>query len=211
MPFSSPALAAAVARQTGAEVIVPPDPGTIGALGIALLTVAEGRMLDESATGLDLGRFLGAEVERRDHFVCKSKKGCGGVGNHCRIERLSTRVAGERQRFTWGGGCSLYDRGTGRTKLPDGAPDPFREREGLIDDLLADLPSRGGRPTVALTDEFALKGLFPFFSTFLHALGLDLVVHRGADAALLKRGIEEANVPFCAPMQQVHGLAAVLA
>ncbi|MEK7765617.1 MAG: BadF/BadG/BcrA/BcrD ATPase family protein, partial [bacterium] len=37
MPFAAPALAAAVARQTGCEVVIPPDPGTVGALGIALL------------------------------------------------------------------------------------------------------------------------------------------------------------------------------
>ena len=42
-------------------------------------------------------------------------------------------------------------------------------------------------------------------------LGLDPVVTRGADQAALKRGIEEANVPFCAPMQQYHGLMAGLA
>ena len=41
MPFSADALAAAVARQTGSEVIVPPNPGTMGALGIALLAARE--------------------------------------------------------------------------------------------------------------------------------------------------------------------------
>ena len=43
MPFASDALAAAVARLTGSEVVVPPDPGTVGALGIALLASREGR------------------------------------------------------------------------------------------------------------------------------------------------------------------------
>jgi predicted CoA-substrate-specific enzyme activase len=38
MPFKSDALAAAIARQTGKTIIVPPNPGTIGALGIALIT-----------------------------------------------------------------------------------------------------------------------------------------------------------------------------
>ena len=41
MPFAADALAAAVARQTGCQVIVPPNPGTVGALGIALLAVRE--------------------------------------------------------------------------------------------------------------------------------------------------------------------------
>jgi predicted nucleotide-binding protein (sugar kinase/HSP70/actin superfamily) len=64
---------------------------------------------------------------------------------------------------------------------------------------------------VALSDEFMLKGLFPFFATFLHELGLDLRVAGGGDAAALKRGIQECNVPFCAPLQQFHGLVSRLA
>ena len=218
MPFSSDALAAAAARQTGAEVIVPPNPGTIGALGIALLTRRE--RLDEAQihghgdevpTGIDLQRFLDSEVINRDNFVCGSTKGCGGAGNKCRIDRIATRVEGKKQRFTWGGGCSLYDRGTGRVKLPDGAPDPFREREELVAEIIAGLSGDGTRKKVGLTDEFLLKGLFPFFATFIRELGLDLDVHRGADQKVLKRGIEEANVPFCAPMQQFHGVAANMA
>jgi len=217
MPFAGDALAAAVARQTGAEVIVPPDPGTVGALGIALLTLAARPLAEapgeEASTSerLPLERFLAARVVTRDSFVCTSTKGCGTPGNHCRIERIRTEVAGQPGSFCWGGGCSLYDRGTGRQKLPDLTPDPFRARERWIDELIATrLPDRG-RPRIALTDEFVLKGLFPFFATFLYRLGFDLTVQRQAGQALLKRGIEEANVPFCAPLQQYHGLISQLA
>jgi len=55
MPFSSDALAAAVARQTGSDVIIPPSPGTVGALGIALLAHRELPLAGRSA--LDLPRF----------------------------------------------------------------------------------------------------------------------------------------------------------
>src|SRR5512133_2701490 len=209
MPFSADALAAAVARQTGAEVIVPPSPGTVGALGIALL--ASEALAWERAAPLDGRRLLEARLETKDAFVCGATSGCGGSGNKCRIDRLTTLVAGERRRFTWGGSCSLYDSGTRRQKLPDRAPDPFREREEWMAELASRLGApRGGR-TVALTDELTLKGHLPFFATFLHGLGLDLAISRGADRTALKRGIEAANVPFCAPMQQFHGLVAAMA
>ncbi len=208
MPFASDALAAAVARQTGAEVLVPPKPGLMGAIGIALLAL-DGLPLDELVPA-ECARFLEARVERKDQFVCSSTQGCGGAGNKCRIDRLATVVAGEKQRFTWGGGCSLWDQGTRKGKLPDLAPDPFREREDLIAELVERLGRRGG-PVVAMTDEFQLKGLFPFFATFIHALGFDVQASIGADRKALKRGIEEANVPFCAPMQQYHGLVAEMA
>ncbi len=209
MPFSADALAAAVARQTGAEVVVPPSPGTVGALGIALLAAEEAAVAARPA--LDGRRFLAATLERKDTFVCNSASGCGGAGNKCRIDRLTTRVEGERQRFTWGGGCSLHDKGTRRRKLPDLSPDPFRERRELVAGLVARLSTPRGGERVGLTDEFQLKGLFPFFATFLHGLGLDLDVAQGADRATLKRGIERGNVPFCAPMQQYHGLVAAMA
>lgn len=209
MPFASDALAAAVARQTGAEVIVPPNPGTVGALGIALLSRRE---LGEGATApMDARRFLEARVEGKDTFQCKATVGCGGAGNHCRIERLRTVVAGKSLGFTWGGGCALHDKGTRKRKLPDRAPDPFREREQLVTELLARVAAPRGRRRVAMTDEFTLKGLLPFFATFLHGLGLDPVVLRGGDHGDLKRGIRGANVAFCAPMQLYHGMAARMA
>ena len=215
MPFSSDALAAAVARQTNSDVIIPANPGTVGAFGIALLTHRE-MPLDPRAP-LELPRFLAARVGAKDTFACKATTGCGAPGNRCRIDRLHTMVADRRQIFTWGGGCALHDKGTRKRKLPDLAPNPFREREELIQRLTSGLDSRrsgelsSARATVALSDEFMLKGLFPFFATFLHELGLNLRPIGDCDHAALKRGIQEANVPFCAPMQQFHGLVSRMA
>lgn len=209
MPFAADALAAAVVRQTDSEVIIPPNPGTVGALGVALLSLKAINLGDQE--GIVGQHFLDAEVCSKDTFICKSKKGCGGSGNYCRIDRLMTNVEGQKQRFTWGGSCSLWDKGTGKTKLPDLSPDPFREREEMIQQIIDRTAQDRGRKKVALTDEFQLKGLFPFFATFIDALGFDLMVERGADHKALKRGIEEGNVPFCAPMQQYHGLVSLMA
>jgi len=205
MPFAADALAAAVVRQTGSEVIVPPNPGTVGALGIALLT--RRAIAAASHAPLSPSRFLAARIERKETFVCRSTTGCGGNGNRCRIDSLKTVVDHQRQTFLWGGACSLYDKGARTRKLPDRAPDPFREREALIQRILEDCAPRSGRPRVALTDEFVLKGLFPFFATYLHRLGMDLVFVGHGDPAALRLGIQEANVPFCAPMQLFHGVA----
>ncbi|MBM3792394.1 MAG: CoA activase, partial [Acidobacteria bacterium] len=209
MPFQADALAAAVARQTGSRVVVPPNPGTIGALGIALL--AEQALPLPELPALDLPRFLAARIEKRDTFICKSTTGCGGSGNRCRIDFIHTLVERERKRFNWGGGCSLYDRGASRKKLPDLAPDPMREREILVHELVEPRTRSRGKPVVALADEFMLKGLFPFFAAYLVELGLDLLVVGGADQDTLRRGIQEANVPFCAPMQLFQGLASKMA
>ncbi len=214
MPFSSMALAAAVARQTGREVVVPPHPGLMGALGIALL--AEKHLPQQERT-IDLRPFLDAVVEAREEFVCKSTKGCSPPGNHCRIARLRLRAGDEARTFFWGGACSLYDRSESRTALPPDAPDPFRER---MQALLAYCPvsertESGGktgsctpsrrRPKLALTHEFLLQGLFPFFATFYRELGFDVVCPPSAGPATLRRGIARATVPMCAPMESYVG------
>jgi predicted CoA-substrate-specific enzyme activase len=208
MPFASDALAAAVARQTGSQVILPPNPGTVGAFGIALLARRE--RVDSQSHPIDLTLFLGARVEKKDTFICKSKTGCGGSGNHCRIDSLKTVVSGQPLRFTWGGGCALHDHGTRKKKLPDLAPDPFRERDSLVRELLNSSVKGLGLGRIALADEFMLKGLFPFFASFFHELGYDLLVPPNPDQTALKRGIQESNVPFCAPMQLFHGLLSQL-
>ncbi|MBW2456557.1 MAG: CoA activase [Deltaproteobacteria bacterium] len=210
MPFAADSLAAAVAAETGSKVIVPPNPGTVGALGIALLTrkaLAEQR----AAAGADLARFLDAAVAAKDTFICKSKQACGGAGNRCRIDRLTTVVQGKRQRFTWGGSCSLWDKGTGKVKLPDRAPDVFRDREQLVAKVVERVTVPRGFKQIAMTDSFQTKDLFPFFATFLYELGFDVLYFDSGDKATLKRGIEEANIPYCAPMQLYHGVLSEMA
>jgi len=208
MPFAADALAAAVARQTGGEVIIPPNPGTVGALGIALLAR---RALGHEHAPLDPARFLQARIQSKETFACKSTRGCGGTGNHCRIDSIRTVVQEKQQRFTWGGSCSLYDKGTRKRKLPDLSPDPFRERENLARGLLQPFTQERGRKTVSFTGEFVLSGLFPFFAAFFHELGLDPRFYSNQDQNVLKRGIRQANVPFCAPMQLYHGIASLMA
>lgn len=250
MPFSANALAAAVARETGSEVVVPPNPGTVGALGIALLAIRELHLGGQSSSllsshescrvaeataaalgtgprevcrdgheqeayattiGLDLARFLGAKVEQKDTFVCAARSGCGGAGNRCRIERLRTCVEQKRALFTWGGGCALHDKAARKRKLPDLAPDPFREHEELVRRSVEPFTVRRGKPRIAMSDEFSLKGLFPFFAAFFFEAGFDLEIVAGDAHAALKRGIQCAHVPFCAPMQLFHGVAGQMA
>jgi predicted CoA-substrate-specific enzyme activase len=209
MPFAADALAAAVARQTGCEIIIPPNPGTVGALGIALLACKQTPW--QANAIVEPQRFLEARITSKETFVCHAKNGCGGTGNRCRIDAINTVVNGRGQRFNWGGACALYDKATRKRKLPDLAPDPFREREALATALFSALGQSPGAPTVAITDEFTLKGLLPLFATFLRELGCNLRLITGADHSVLKRGIKEANIPYCAPMQLYHGIISQLA
>lgn len=206
MPFQSPALAAAVVRQTQAEVIIPPNPGNIGAFGIARLA----RKAIHNTATCNLNDFLAAKLSSRHTFVCASNKGCGGSGNKCRIDKIVVDLDGKKLQFTWGGACSLWDKGISIKKLPNFTPDPFAERKQAVDDLVAALPKRGN-PTIAISEEFQLKTFFPFFSSFLYECGFDIVAFSGGTLGDLHKGLDESNVRFCAPMQHYHGVASKMA
>ena len=203
MPFKSDSLPAAIANRTSRNIIVPPNPGTIGALGIALIA---GRQENSSDYDLDMSTFLGAEILTKDTFNCKSNQGCGGSGNKCLIDRIKTVVQNKEKVFLWGGNCSLYEKGTKKKKLPDLTPDPFLERRRLVSSLISSLPQQPERPTVALVEEFALKSWLPFFCHFFSELGFNIKVYSEEGIASLKLGIENSNVPFCAPMQIYQGI-----
>lgn len=205
MPFKSDALAAAIAKRTGKKLIIPPNPGTIGALGIALIAAGQQSC---SEYNLDMHIFLEAKIVSKDTFNCKSNQGCGGSGNQCRIDRIKTVVRNEEKNFLWGGNCSLYEKGPKTAKLPDLTPDPFAERRELISAITSELPEFPDSPTIALVEEFVLKSWLPFFINFFRALGFNTKVYSDDGIETLKLGIENSNVPFCAPMQIYQGVVA---
>lgn len=99
----------------------------------------------------------------------------------------------------------MYDKGAARKKLPDGAPDPFRQRETLFEAVLEAVPAVESAPVIAFPDELGFKGFAPLFATLLGELGFKLRVLRGSGGHTLHRGIEGATIPYCAPMQLIHG------
>ena len=123
---------------------MPPNPGTVGALGIALLARrrAAGRRPRRRSTR---AASSAARVEKKDTFVCNSTPGL-----RRRRQQVPHRPA---HAPSWRASSSASPgaaaarsttRARGKQKLPDLAPDPFREREELVRALVARL-SRAAR------------------------------------------------------------------
>ena len=135
-PASSTSLARTLAAVTGRTVCVPPNPGAMGAIGIALLAAEELETGTAGAVGapLYMERLLGARIEGRREFRCRDRS----CGNLCRIESATVAVDGEARTVVSGGTCPKYDVAGAGGKLPKGAPRPFYEREELLARLTAE-------------------------------------------------------------------------
>ena len=141
-PATDPGLARTLAAVLEREVIVPADPGAMGAVGIALLTA---RTLDagDQPAPVDLARVLEARVAGRRAFQCGDRD----CRNSCRLELAEIAVGGAVEKIVSGGQCPKYDAvSAAGEKLPKAAPNPFRERDELLQALLDEEAGRGADP-----------------------------------------------------------------
>jgi activator of 2-hydroxyglutaryl-CoA dehydratase/predicted nucleotide-binding protein (sugar kinase/HSP70/actin superfamily) len=199
-PATGPSLAWTLAAVTGREVIVPPNPGAMGAWGIGLCTRSElgdQKLLEASA--FDLRAALEATVVERSDLQCRDPK----CATFCNIEKTTVEVRGTRQSVHSGGACPKYEISTAlRPKLPKEAPSAFHEREALLEPYLKD---RAGKRVIGVPLIGACTGYLPWLVTFVHELGFGVRVLR-SDARSLSRGEERCySYDICAPTKLAHG------
>jgi predicted CoA-substrate-specific enzyme activase len=222
-PATNQSLARTLAAVTGRDVVVPSDPGAMGAIGIALLAdeaferTHPQRDGEESPAPLDLRRLLTAKVIERRELRCGDKT----CGNYCRIESAQIEVDGERRTVRSGGNCPKYEeRGAVGRKLPREAPNPFHQRWDLLREAVAaseeeasaaGLSPAAGRPLAGLHISLPYAhytiDLAPFFATFLRRLGARVTMPLPDETTLAAGERLCGAAGACAPVKLAHGLA----
>ncbi|MCC7540089.1 MAG: hypothetical protein IT379_27980 [Deltaproteobacteria bacterium] len=204
-PAESEPLAWTLASLSGRDVVVPPNPGAMGAWGIGLCARAA---LPGAVDGprVELTALLGAKVEERSEIRCRDK----GCSTYCTIERAVVRIGGvERRTVLSGGACPKFEVSTAaRPKLPADAPDVFHLRDAalhelsLADDLDEDAPPVGV-PLVG-----ALAGRAPWLAGLLAGLGARPMLMASTARSLANGEKLTTSYDACAPVKIAHGVVA---
>ncbi len=226
-PATDPSLARTLAAVLEREVVVPADPGAMGAIGIALLAgrAAAGTWVHHGAAAalpaIDLTRVLEARVAGRREFQCKDRD----CQNLCHLELAEIDVQGTVEKIVSGGQCPKYDAvSAAGEKLPKDAPNPYRERAELLQRLLdeagvqgeaGDPDEAGGDagtepaagPLVGLPYAHYLIDTLPFFHALLSHLGHRVEILRPGRDTLADGDRRCAAPGACAPVKLLHGLA----
>ena len=194
-PATSPTLARTLAAVADREVVVPPDPGAMGAWGIGLLARRE---LPADAPTIDLRPVLDARIVQRSEFRCQDP----GCATFCVVDRATIQVGDVRRKILSGGACPKFEvSSAGRPRLGKDAPSAFDERAALMADL--DAP---GDVVVGIPAAGALQGVLPWLATFVKELGFGVRVLR-SDSSTLACGEMRCFAPeVCAPAKLAHGL-----
>ncbi|PKL84666.1 MAG: activase [Ignavibacteriae bacterium HGW-Ignavibacteriae-1] len=191
------AIPIAMAALTGADIIVPPDPGLMGAFGVALVVrerLALG-LMDEGQ--FDLQTLAGREVTYRKPFICYGgKEKCD---RRCSVNIIEI----EGKKLPFGGACNKYYNLKGEQSFDYDKYDYVKRRHLLTFDVFAPERNLGENPKrVGLNASFHTFTLYPLFYNFFNLLGFEVVMPDEIDS----EGIERENTSFCYPAQLSLGL-----
>jgi len=200
------AVPAAMAMLTGKRIVVPPEPGLMGALGVALEIDRRmrGGILPEG--DFDLDELAGRETAYREPFTCRGGRGGqAGCDRGCRIARIE--VGGKVHPF--GGICNRFEN-LRQGRAPDAARLDLvqaRQRRVFRDHVQDDTEGRvSGKPVVGLTRSYLVNTYYPLFSTFFRELGFEVALPGRVDP----EGIKRRSSALCYPAELAHGFMADL-
>jgi predicted CoA-substrate-specific enzyme activase len=187
---------AAMAALCGWEIIVPPEPGLMGAFGVALeiLRGTEAGLLEKGSYRLE--ELAGREVTYRDPFTCRG--GTGGCDRKCTIARIEV----DGTVYPFGGACDLYYNLLRKRGNETSGLDLVKVREDLVFGKYAPAPVEGASVTIGIPASLLTNTLYPFYARFFSSLGIHVIP--GIEPS--PEGMEAPGSSFCFPVLLSHGL-----
>ena len=189
----------AMAALVGKPIVVPPEPGLMGAFGVALEVkkrLAAGLM---APAIFDLAALQDREAQYGKRFICRTN--ASGCDRGCEIAIV--RIDGKNIPF--GGACNRYYNLHQRIRVDANALDLVKQRQDVFlnaGDHHSQEPSPPStRPTVGINRSFLLHSYYPLYATFFDCLGFDVRM----PATPSRRGIAERGAAFCYPAELSHG------
>jgi predicted CoA-substrate-specific enzyme activase len=194
------AVPAAMAALTGKDIIVPPEPGLMGAFGVALevknkLTLG---LLEPMA--FELAELAVREVIYGEPFTC------AGGREKCDRKCTISRIKIKGKTYPFGGACNKYTNLVRNKKEIDTESlDLVNIREKLVFEKHSLEKGRRLLPpnnkTVAINNSLLTNTLYPLYYNFFTALGFDVLLAGEIDEA----GVERRGAEFCYPVEIAHG------
>jgi predicted nucleotide-binding protein (sugar kinase/HSP70/actin superfamily) len=189
----------AMAGLIGKPIIVPPEPGLMGAYGVALAVkkrIETGLM---QAGRFDLEDLAERDVKYGSSFTCKG--GHETCDRRCEIAIIE--LAGKKYPF--GGACNRYYNLRNKVTYDVAKLDLVRVRQHLIFKKYGQtLNEENGvtyRGRIGLNRSFMVHTYYPLYATFFKELGFKTVLPDVYSQA----GIDQRCAPFCYPGELSHG------
>ncbi len=188
------AVPVAMASLIGRRITVPPDPGLMGAFGVALEIKRRLELRQMTEQDFSLGELASRQLEYGKPFVCNGgKEACD---RKCEIARI--RINGKT--FPFGGACNRWYNLRQKRAIRTEDLDVVARYEKT---LFGEGQGNGSRAaeSIGINKSFFANSFYPLYHSFFTGLGLRVVLARNSD----QEGIDRKAAPFCFPAEIAHG------
>ncbi len=185
----------AMASIIGKPIVVPPEPGLMGAFGVALEVEhrLDAGLMDPRR--FDLGVLMDRSVTYGRSFVCKGgKEKCD---RRCEIAVIEL----EGTKYPFGGACNRYYNLRRKIRHDIRTLDLVQVRQEMTFSTDAAHGVAGPKGRVGMNRSFLVNTYFPLYSTFFSELGFETVL----PDLPTQEGIDQKDAPFCYPAELAHG------
>ncbi len=189
------AIPMAMAALCGKPIVVPPEPGLMGAYGVALEVKKRIELGLMAQKPYDLLKLAGREVGYGKSFICRGGKEKCDRG--CEISVITL----DGKSYPFGGACNRYYNLRFKLDYDVSRLDRVKLREQLVFERFRPADLKNPRGKVAVNKSFLTNSFYPFYSTFFSGLGFETVYPKTAS----KEGIDRRNAAFCHPAELAHG------
>jgi predicted CoA-substrate-specific enzyme activase len=190
----------AMASLTGKRIIVPPEPGLIGAFGVALEVermLCAGLIAEQD---FSLRALRDRVLEYGDSFTCRGgKEKCD---RKCEIARIII----EGKIYPFGGACNKWYNLRFKINVDTEKLNLVKEHEHLVfhkytlppEELGVDKNAR----TVGINKSFLVNTYYPLYHRFFSRIGFRVLLSDQVE----QDGTDLKRAPFCYPAEIAHGL-----
>jgi predicted CoA-substrate-specific enzyme activase len=177
------------------EIIVPPEPGLMGAFGVALEIKNRIDLGFIESSDFDLDNLINREFSYGKDFICAGgKEKCD---RKCSIAIIEV----EGRKYPFGGACSKYYNERNHIKIPTARNDYVKARQDLVFRKYVSDPPANGR-SIGISRSFLTNTLYPLYYNFFTRLGFKVVLADEIDPS----GVDKIRSAFCYPVEIAHGL-----
>ena len=187
----------AMAALVGKPIIVPPEPGLMGAFGVGLEVKKRIDTGLSEKKSFDLRILADRKVQYGKSFICKG--GQEKCDRRCDIARVEL----EGKTYPFGGACNRYYNLRSNIRYDVKNLDLVRVRQELIFEKYGTHPSAktNDRGRIGINRSFLTNTYYPLYSTFFAELGFEPVL----PDTYSQKGIDKRNAAFCYPGELSHG------
>jgi predicted CoA-substrate-specific enzyme activase len=188
----------AMSNLVNKEIIVPPEPGLMGAFGVALevknrITLG---ILDKQDFKLDV--LINRDFKYGTDFICSG--GAEKCDRKCSVAIIEI----EGKKYPFGGACNKYYNERNNLVADSGKHNYVNIRQDLVFNKYIEANQNivsKNKKKIGVSKSLLTNTLYPLYYNFFNRLGFEVILSDEADAC----GKDKIQSSFCYPVELSHG------